>query len=125
MALAMYCGVDCLDFKQSMEYSLLWRASKDGFEWNDFYGKCNGKRNTLIIIQSKLNNVFGGFTSVEWSRMPKYRYDDDPKAFIYLIRSNQGLESKLYPAKYDGDGVIYQCATNIFVFGNGGRVQWY
>lgn len=111
-------------YKKSMEYSLLWRASRDGFDWEDFYGKCDGISNTLCIIQSKEDNVFGGFTSVKWSRESSYEYQDDPKACIYSIRSNQGLEPKLYPVKDDQQGVIYQCELFILTFGVDGKGFW-
>jgi hypothetical protein len=41
---------------------LIYRASQDGFEANDFHSKCDQKPNTLMIIKSEHGNIFGGYT---------------------------------------------------------------
>ena len=39
---------------------LIYRASRDGFGADEFHSKCDGKRDTLSIIQTTNGYVFGG-----------------------------------------------------------------
>merc|ERR1712176_331538 len=71
--------------KKFRKYKLLYRASKDGFGMQAFHAKCANKGETLAICQTTTNNVFGGFRSLPFEN--KGGNGPDPKAFIYLIRS--------------------------------------
>jgi hypothetical protein len=46
--------------------TLLWRASKDGFEASTFHKKCDAANGSLTIITTDLGNKFGGYTSLSW-----------------------------------------------------------
>jgi hypothetical protein len=39
---------------------LLYRTSSDGFMFKEFHEKYKNKKDTLVIIQSHLDKVFGG-----------------------------------------------------------------
>ena len=43
--------------------NLLYRATRDGFTASAFHEKCDGKENTITIIKTNGNYVFGGHTS--------------------------------------------------------------
>ena len=68
-----------LDFSKSAQ--LIYRASRDGFEASSFHSKCDRISNTITIIQTTSNSVFGGFTSGSWPVQP---YSQN--AFIYSLR---------------------------------------
>lgn len=40
----------------------LFKASNDGFSAFEFHKKCDNINNVVVIIKSKLGNVFGGYT---------------------------------------------------------------
>ena len=63
--------------------SLLYRATRDGFTALAFHNKCDGKANTITIIENNLNYVFGGYTSAAWSTNGE-TYDSN--AFIFSLR---------------------------------------
>ena len=46
---------------------LLYQASRDGFDNKTFLSKCNGIPGTLTVIKSVNSNIFGGYTSTDWS----------------------------------------------------------
>jgi hypothetical protein len=46
--------------------NLLWRGSRDGFTAEEFHRRCDGRANTLTLIEDTDGNVFGGFTPVKW-----------------------------------------------------------
>ena len=71
--------------KQSSDL-LLYRGSRDGFTAKAFHSKCNGKANTVTIIQTSNNYVFGGYTAAPWKSDGSY--GNDPTAFIFSLRKN-------------------------------------
>jgi hypothetical protein len=49
------------------KFSLLYRASRDGFGTEVFHSKCDEHENTLTILKAKESSfIFGAFTSVAW-----------------------------------------------------------
>ncbi len=65
---------------------LLYRATRDGFEGTAFHNKCDGKANTLTIIKTNGNYVFGGYTAGKWNSDGIYA--SDTSAFIFSLRRN-------------------------------------
>ena len=49
------------------KWSLLFRASRDGFESETFHSKCDNLGPTVTIVKSG-SYIFGGFTDVSWTR---------------------------------------------------------
>jgi hypothetical protein len=66
------------------EGKLIYRASRDGFSASSFHSKCDGISNTVTIIKTTSNSVFGGFASESWS--PNFEYKYDANAFIFSLR---------------------------------------
>ena len=64
--------------------NLLYRATRDGFTCQAFHSKCDGEGNTITIIKSNLNYVFGGFASSVWHSCGKYI--SDRNAFLFSLR---------------------------------------
>ena len=46
---------------------LCYRATLHGWIVKTFHDRCDGKRNTVTIIQ-KGQNVFGGYTDISWGK---------------------------------------------------------
>jgi hypothetical protein len=79
---------------KSKEGILLYRATRDGFTTKAFHEKCDGKANTLTLIQTDNKYVFGGFASAEWTSAGKFI--SDSKAFIFNSRMGNKIRNKLY-----------------------------
>jgi hypothetical protein len=62
---------------------VLVRYIKDGFEAASFHAKCDSKPNTLIIIKSTNDNVFGGYTEKTWNHTGGFKAD--PNSFIFSL----------------------------------------
>ena len=58
-------------------------GSKDGFTSEAFKKLCVNQGPTLVAVQSTLDRVFGGFTSVSWQQ--GYFESSDDTAFIYSL----------------------------------------
>ena len=52
--------------KKLNNIKLIYRGSRDGFQAKIFHEKCDNKGETLIIIESKDNYIFGGYTEINW-----------------------------------------------------------
>ncbi|KAJ5077429.1 hypothetical protein M0811_05952 [Anaeramoeba ignava] len=74
-------------------------AKKDGFDCKIWHDKCDNKGKTLVIIKTKDNFIFGGFTEVgfttdqsKWStkwRDPDRGMITDPNSFIFSLRNDK------------------------------------
>ncbi|KAJ5078894.1 hypothetical protein M0811_04617 [Anaeramoeba ignava] len=77
-----------------------YSAKKDGFGCDKWHSICDNKGKTLVIIKTKQNFIFGGFTQVGWTNdkskwREKYRYNDygnipDSNSFIFSLRNDKG-----------------------------------
>ena len=65
---------------------LLYRGSRDGFTPSAFHTRCDGKANTVTVVKSNSNYIFGGFTSQPWKSDGSY--SSDPAAFIFSYTRN-------------------------------------
>jgi BTB/POZ domain-containing protein KCTD9 len=77
-------SVSLIEMSKSSNGILLYRATRDGFTTQAFHSKCDGKGNTITIIKSHLNYVFGGYASSAWNCSG--RYINDPNAFLFSLR---------------------------------------
>ena len=67
------------------KWSLLYQGSRDGFRASHFHSRCDNKPNTLTIVQSTSMNIFGGFTSAQWSSPVIEATQFDKSAFIFSL----------------------------------------
>ena len=91
---------------------LLYRASIDGFNENDFNSRCYGKTDTITIIRNNLNYVFGVYTSEPWNISGGYI--NDPNSFLFSLRRN----GKSYNQKYTRHQSSYVGSPFTFGFGS-------
>jgi hypothetical protein len=83
---------------------LLYKATRDGFEASSFHSKCDGKANTVTIIKSNYNNVFGGYTSAAWSSFSGFI--SDANAFIFSLRRNGVSYSDKFRIRTPADAIF-------------------
>lgn len=54
-------------FGTDSRWLLCYRASIHGWESRIFHSRCEGKENTVTVIQND-NYVFGGYTDIPWGK---------------------------------------------------------
>ncbi|KAJ5066119.1 pep-cterm sorting domain-containing protein [Anaeramoeba ignava] len=92
-------------------------AKRDGFNSQNWHKKVDGKGKTLIIIKTKDNFIFGGFTQVGFNG--NTGYINDSSAFIFSLRNDKN-NRKPEKFTYKNDGyAIYYYLSNGAVFGGG------
>lgn len=87
-------------FKRNQQFSLLYRATQDGFSSNDFHNKCDGHANTLVIIRTTDSYVFGGYTAAKWSRKGGYEHDSNAFIFSLINKANKPKLMKCILSQY-------------------------
>ena len=93
---------------------LCYRASKDGDLAENFHAKCEYIKNIIIIIKTKNNKKFGGFSTESWetnTEIPIYKKDKD--AFIFSL-DNYNYFNIINPEK-----ALYCHKQYGPIFGNG------
>jgi len=75
--------------------TLLYQASRDGFNAKAFHAKCDGVLGTLILVKTNNANIFGGFTKADWYSSVGYfpKYDDD--AFLFSLVNSYNIPVKM------------------------------
>ncbi len=63
---------------------LLYRATTDGFEASAFHAKCDYKENTITIIKTNRDYVFGGYSAAKWNS--DNEVGKDTNAFLFSLR---------------------------------------
>ncbi|KAJ5068543.1 hypothetical protein M0811_02485 [Anaeramoeba ignava] len=76
-------------------------AKKDGFNSQNWHSKVDWKGKTLVIIKTKDNFIFGGFTQVGFKNSTSEENINDSNAFIFSLRNDKGDR---IPAKFTYNG---------------------
>ncbi len=77
------------NFAKDQKWLLLYRATSDGFSAKSFHAKCDGIKQTLTIIKSDSDCVFGGYTENSWGS--EGRHKEDPDAFIFSLVNKENF----------------------------------
>ena len=100
--------------KSPQTWRLIYRGSTDGFGAANFHSKCDDVRNTLVMIKTSKNHIFGGFASKAWKQNGEYIHDKD--AFIFSLTN---IESCSFKILASGVHSIYGKLANGPTFGAG------
>jgi hypothetical protein len=85
-------------------FSLLWPGSRDGFEVNNFHGRCDGRANTLTVILDADGNIFGGFMPLPWksSRTDASKNDGrNWKSFVFTLQNPHNITARTFEVRTD------------------------
>jgi hypothetical protein len=82
------------EFSLDSKWTLLYRASRDGFTSEAFHAKCDNKSNTLTIIKSSNGNIFGGYTEAAWASNGSWTSYKENFVFSLLNKDNQAVKLK-------------------------------
>ncbi|KAJ5073546.1 btb/poz domain-containing protein [Anaeramoeba ignava] len=96
-------------------------AQIDGFDCRRWHDVVDNKGKTLVIIKTKDNFIFGGFTQVGWSSGKK-RYIPDLSAFIFSLRNDKNNRNpEKFPVQkgLEEYAIAYDYSTKGPTFGAG------
>ncbi len=86
---------DWFNLNNDKTIKLLYKASRDGDNYQDFYRLCENKGPTITIALTTKNFKFGGYTSLSWKKPNNGDniYYEDKNAFIFSLNKKK----KFYP----------------------------
>ena len=94
--------------KNIKDILLLYRGSRDGYQSKIFHEKCDNKGETLTIIESKDNFIFGRYTEIHWdSTVWNGKFGENNNArrnglgndFIFTLKNPHGIKAAKYNMK--------------------------
>ena len=71
--------------KKSIKFELIFKMSENGSESKEFHKYCDNKGPTLTLIKTKKNNIFGGFTTLNWTSNSESIFDKTNSTFIFSL----------------------------------------
>lgn len=112
-----WCGTP----KQS--WRLVFRASAHGFSAQAFHTQCDSLSPLLIIVQSSRNEVFGGYTTVGWSRAAGVGYIPAETGFLFGFTGTEPTKYNLTKRPYalcnhPDCGPIFGAGADLFISNN-------
>ena len=86
---------------KNITFNLLYRASRDGGDPNIYHNKCDGKANTICLIETNKGFKIGGYTEVMIDG--KGNDHKDPNSFVFSINKMKSYENM----KKEGNAVCH------------------
>lgn len=87
--------INSLFNSKSFKFKLLYSVTKDGDTSFKFHELCDNNNNTLILVNTDTNIIFGGFASKTWNSMELGRKKDS-RSFLFSIN-----KQKIYNPKFE------------------------
>ena len=87
--------------KNIKKFTLLFRASNDGFSASNFHSKCDGKSNTVTLVETLNGKKFGGFANNAWDQSGRYKTGSNSFIFSFddlSIYYNKNSNNEIYCA---------------------------
>jgi hypothetical protein len=107
----------------SLEWTLLYRGSRDGFQSSNFHGKCDGRSNTVTIILTVNDGIIGGFTPIAWNSRGNYETDHSGKSFVFTLKNARHSPPRKFALSrltqaifcHSGSGPTFGSGHDIFI----------
>ena len=89
-----FCVRNDLDYYEKIEKrkimsKLLYKASVDGDNYKIFHQKCDNQGQTVTIIKSEQNKIFGIFSKVNWDINNKTKTNWSDSAFLFSLEMRE------------------------------------
>ena len=92
-------------------FRLLYRSSRDGATAAAFHRRCDAHGPTLTLIKDTVGNVFGGYTSLQWSSPAASVCLNDHAAFLFTVVNPRADPPALFPSLANGRSIV--CVSSV------------
>jgi len=73
-------------FGDNTSWKLIYRSSRDGANYSNFFNKVNNKGKCVVVVKSSsYGYIFGGYNSFGWSSSNQQKYSED--CFLFTIEN--------------------------------------
>jgi hypothetical protein len=116
-----------LDEFRHSRIKLLYRGTRDGFGSSDFHRTCDGHSDTITLIRTTKDFIFGGYTPLSWdSTTNDYKTDASNRSFVFTIKNPHSFGCRKFGLKPDhAQYAIYTHKDCGPIFGNGCTIKVY
>ena len=94
---------------------LLYRGTRDGMTTNDFHNKCDNKGKTICLFLNDKGNIFGGYSSILWTKDEGDKIAQD--CFLFTLTNIYNIEPTKFP--YVKERSVRHCKSYCPIFGEG------
>lgn len=96
---------------------LIYSAIQNGDKITDFHSKCDNKTNTLMIIKTKDNYIFGGYTKVGWKDVRGADIaDDNAFCFSFNLHKIYNIKERKYAMHCQSNDCRPSFGSSAYVF---------
>ena len=78
--------------KNEIKIKMIFKMTENGTDGKSFHKYCDNKGPTLILIKTTKNNIFGGFTPLNWENNGKIKLDESNQTFIFSLDLNKKFD---------------------------------
>jgi hypothetical protein len=86
--------------KESGNWKLAWKGSRDGFSAKQFHQLCDSKGESVTVIKSTSGHLFGGYSSISWESPTNGETKNAPNSFIYTLSNPHGIAPSKFPLRF-------------------------
>ena len=90
---------DWINPNKKLDFKLLFRMSRDGSNCSDFHRCCDNKGETLLLIKTDKNYIFGAYTPLTWSSPNSGEINDPNDNLTFLFSLNKMKKYTKIPGK--------------------------
>jgi hypothetical protein len=82
------------------------RGTRDGFKSSDFHSKCDGRANTITLIETTKGYIFGGFTRIGWDSSNSLKTDNARESFLFTIRNACNISPRRFALSNPSNAIV-------------------
>ena len=71
--------------KDDIEFKIIFRMNENNYKSEDFHKACDNQGPTLVLIKTKTQRTFGGFTPLNWNKTGGAIKDESNQTFIFSL----------------------------------------
>ena len=94
---------------------LLYRGTRDGMSGKDFHNKCDNKGKTICLFLNDKDNIFGGYSSIPWTKDGGDKIAND--CFLFTLSNIYNTKPTKFP--YVKERSVCHSETKSPIFGRG------
>ena len=109
--------------KNSYEFKLLFRGSRDGLSSDRFHEICDNKSRTVTIVKIEgSSEILGGYNPIEWKS--DYIRGVTKDSFIFSFKSKESIGNYILSRVIDEKVAVRNGCFNGPSFGDGDLIMW-
>lgn len=69
----------------------MYRASQNNFEISRFHKACDGKKHTILLVETEFGRKIGAYTPLEYESLkkPRFKIDQNCETFLFSLTNKQ------------------------------------